>query len=129
MDAIVVGDDHPPTAHPGESPVKCRMVNIDPPPKRGNDCRKQLVEGIAGQAWLDRRLAAKHPGLRPLERAEGHDRTVQPQKQLDSELAQPLQVPYQLKVVTRSAASILQRKDLMVIEDAHKSFTCYRTGA
>lgn len=121
MDAIVMGDDHPPSPHPGQSPIECWVVDIDFSPKRADEPGKQLVDGITGQAWLDRRLAAKHAGLRPAERTEGHDRTVQPQNQLEGDLVQSLQIPYQLKVVTRSAAGILQGKDLMVIEDAHGS--------
>ena len=120
MDAIVVGDHHPLPADPGKGPVEGRVVDIDCSPKRGDEAGKRLIEDVTGRARLDGRPAAKHPGLRVPEQAEGHDRTVQPKKQLDGDLARFLQVPYQLKVVTRSAAGILQGKDLMVIKDAHE---------
>src|SRR5580704_5630054 len=121
MDAIVVGDDHPPPAHPGKSTIEGWVVDIDRSPKRSDERGEQLIEGVTRQARFEGRPSAKHSRLCLLEGAEGHDRTVQPQKQLDGNFAQPLQVPYYLKVVTRSAAGILQRKDLMVIEDAHEA--------
>ncbi len=89
MDAIVVGDDDPPPAHPGKSPIECRVIDIDCSPKRRDERGKQLVDGITGHAWLDSRPAAKHPGVHLLEGAKGHHRAVQPDEQFDGDLVTP----------------------------------------
>ena len=48
MDAVVMGDHDTPPAHPGKSPVQCRVVDVDPSPKRRDDGGEQFVDCVAG---------------------------------------------------------------------------------
>ena len=56
--------------------------------------------------------------------ANGITELFKPDEHLQGNAGRALQVSDQLKMVARGAAGILQGKDLMVIEDAHR-LTCY----
>jgi hypothetical protein len=52
---------------------------------------------------------------------KGHHRGVNAHKQFNLNFAGGLKIAHQFVLVSRDAASVLQREDLVIIEDTHKA--------
>ena len=124
MDAVVMGNHDTTPAHPWESPVEGGMINIHPPRSGAATADNNSLMAYRDNPGF---IAVRRPNTlvrARLKARERHHRAIQTKEHFDRNFVQSLKVPYQLKMVARGAAGVLQRKNLVVIEDAHEN-SCY----
>ena len=94
------------------------MVDIEFAARHSVRVGERLVDHVATSAGIQRRLVAHHPDIPSCERRKRQLRAVHPQEKLLLDAWIAGQLAHQLVVVARYASGVLQRTNLMVVEDA-----------